>query len=153
MIRLVLFIALLASPLAAEMAPRAGWSVTPTSRTYSELIDAVKAAAKVNGMGVVTLAGPTGAAKNRGIVIPGNRIIGLFNNDYAVRILDLSTAAMIEAPIRMYVTESEGGSATLSYKLPSFVFEPYFAEGGQDLIAAAEELNGIFEAIAVAAAK
>jgi hypothetical protein len=52
----------------------------------------------------------------------------------------------------MYVTENNDGSATLSYKLPSFVFEPYFLEGGQDLIAAADELNGIFEAIAVTSA-
>ncbi|MEM7469803.1 MAG: DUF302 domain-containing protein [Pseudomonadota bacterium] len=137
----------------AEMAPRAGWAVIDSDKSYTELIDDVKAAAKSNKMGVVTQAGPTGAAKNRGITIPGNRVIGLFNNVFAVRILNLSTPAMIEAPIRVYVTENSDGSATLSYKTPSFVFAPYVEEAGPDLALAAQELDAIFQAIAQAAAR
>ena len=38
--------------------------------------------------------------RSGGIEIPENRVVGVFNNDYAVRILDMSTAAMIEAPLR-----------------------------------------------------
>ena len=143
----------LALPAAAEMAPRDGWSVTPTSKSYPDLIDAVKAAAKANRMGVVTQAGPTGAARNRGVTIPGNRVIGLFNNLYAVDILNLSTAAMIEAPIRMYVTENADGTATLSYKEPSFVFAPYMDEAGPDLARLAGELDTIFAAISAQAAQ
>ncbi|MCY4334508.1 MAG: DUF302 domain-containing protein [Litoreibacter sp.] len=135
----------------AEMAPREGWVVIATDKAYATLIDDVKAAAKANKMGVVTQAGPTGAAKNRGITIPGNRVIGLFNNVYAVRILGLSTPAMIEAPIRVYVTERADGNATLSYKTPSFVFAPYMEEAGPDLGIAAQELDVIFNAIAVQA--
>ncbi|MEO0402695.1 MAG: DUF302 domain-containing protein [Pseudomonadota bacterium] len=131
----------------AEMVPRIGWSVTPTTKSYAQLIDAVKAAAKSNKMGVVTQAGPTSAAKNRGITIPGNRVIGLFNNVYAVNILTLSTAAMIEAPVRVYVTENRDGTATLSYKLPSDVFAPYLSEAGPALATLAQELDGIFAAI------
>jgi len=103
---------------------------------------------KDNKMAVVTQAGPTGAARNRGITIPGNRVIGIFNNIYAVRILELSTAAMIEAPIRMYVTENADGTATLSYKTPSTVFAPYMAEADADLATAAAELDVIFQSIA-----
>lgn len=135
----------------AEMAPRDGWSVTPTDKSYTELIDAVKAAAKANKMGVVTQAGPTGAAKNRGITIPGNRVIGLFNNVYAVNVLNLSTAAMIEAPIRVYVTENTDGTATLSYKQPSTVFAPYMEEAGPDLATFASELDAIFATISAQA--
>ncbi|WP_299685680.1 DUF302 domain-containing protein [uncultured Tateyamaria sp.] len=135
-------------PAAAEMTPRAGWSVTQTSKTYDQLIDAVKSAAKANKMGVVTQAGPTGAARNRGVTIPGNRVIGLFNNLYAVEVLGLSTAAMIEAPIRIYVTENTDGTATLSYKTPSTVFAPYKDEAGPDLARIAGELDAIFAAIA-----
>jgi hypothetical protein len=47
---------------------------------------------------VVTQAGPTAAAKKRGITIPGNRVIGVFNNDLARNVLESSTAALIEAP-------------------------------------------------------
>lgn len=141
----------LALPATAEMSQRDGWSVTPTTKPYSALIDAVKAAAKANKMGVVTQAGPTGAAKNRGITIPGNRVIGLFNNVYAVNVLNLSTAAMIEAPIRMYVTENKDGTATLSYKEPSTVFAPYMDEAGPELAQIASELDSIFAEIAEAA--
>ena len=136
----------------ADMTARDGWSVTPTPKDYNQLIDAVKSAAKAHKMGVVTQAGPTGAAKGRGITIPGNRVIGLFNNAYAVDILSLSTAAMIEAPIRMYVTENPDGSATLSYKLPSTVFAPYMDEGGSQLVTLASELDTIFAAISATAA-
>jgi uncharacterized protein (DUF302 family) len=133
------------------MAPREGWVVLKTDKSYEDLIDAVRTSAGANAMGVVTQAGPTGAARNRGITIPGNRVIGLFNNVYAVRILELSTAAMIEAPIRMYVTENKDGSATLSYKEPSTVFAPYFAEAGPNLPIAAAELDAVFETIATSA--
>lgn len=143
----------LAQTTQAEMAPRDGWSVTPTAKTYEQLIDAVKSAATANKMGVVTQAGPTGAAANRGITIPGNRVIGLFNNAYAVNILNLSTPAMIEAPIRMYVTENADGTATLSYKQPSTVFAPYMDEAGPKLATLAAELDAIFASISADAAE
>jgi uncharacterized protein (DUF302 family) len=153
MTRLIIILTLLLSAQIslAEMAPRDGWSVTPTTKSYDQLIDAVKSAAKANKMGVVTQAGPTGAAANRGITIPGNRVIGLFNNVYAVNILNLSTAAMIEAPVRVYVTENADGTATLSYKLPSTVFAPYVAEAGPELATMAEELDAIFAKISAQA--
>lgn len=149
-----LLIVQLASPLYAEgMAPRAGWEVFPTEKSYDALVADVKAATKAHQMGVVTEAGPTAAAAARGITIPGNRVIGVFNNDFAVKILALSTAAMIEAPVRFYVTEDPDGTATLSYKKPSFVFTPYVEEGGDDLVKLAAELDGRFAAIAQDAIK
>ncbi len=132
----------------ADIAPRDGWVVKDTSKDYATLVSATVKAVKANKMGVVTQAGPTKAAASRGIVIPGNRVIGVFNNKFAVRILGLSTAAMIEAPIRMYVTENSDGTASLSYKTPSTVFAPYIDEAGDDLVAAASELDTIFLAIA-----
>ncbi|MEM9754630.1 MAG: DUF302 domain-containing protein, partial [Pseudomonadota bacterium] len=102
-------------------------------------------------LAIVTQAGPTGAAAARGVEIPGNRVIGVFNNDFAVRILRLSTAAMVEAPLRLYVTENADGTATLSYQVPSVVFSAYADDGGGDLADAALELDAIFAAIADAA--
>jgi len=127
--RVILSVLLMSLGLAAqaEMAPRAGWVVLDSAKAYGQLVDDVKAAVKANKMGnkmgVVTQAGPTGAAKNRGIIIPGNRVIGVFNNRYAVR-------------------------TTLSYKMPSTVFAPYTAEADADLGVAAGELDAIFLAIA-----
>ncbi|MEO0682579.1 MAG: DUF302 domain-containing protein, partial [Pseudomonadota bacterium] len=96
-------------------------------------------------------AGPTKVAAKRGETIPGNRVLGVYRNDFAVRAVRLFPAAMIEAPIRFYVTEDADGSATLSWKTPGFVFAPYAAEAGPDLAAMAGELDAIFEAIAARA--
>jgi uncharacterized protein (DUF302 family) len=134
--------------LAQGLAERPGWRVIDTDLAYQDLIDAVKAATEANEMRVVTEAGPTEAAAKLGTVIPGNRVIGVFNPTYAIRILPLSTAAMIEAPIRFYVTEDADGTATLSWKTPSFVFAPYVEEGGPDLTAIGAELDAVFDAIA-----
>ena len=146
---------LLTTPAAAQdvadLTARPGWAVHATTHDFETLVERTREAIRANGLAVVTQAGPTGAAANRGIEIPGNRVIGAFNNVFAVRILDLSTAAMIEAPVRFYVTENADGTATLSYKEPSEVFAPYAEDGGPDLIAAASELDEIFAAIAEAA--
>ncbi|WP_376875563.1 DUF302 domain-containing protein [Albirhodobacter sp. R86504] len=144
---------LLAMPATAEMKPRQGWSVLQTEKSFDQLLTDIGPAVQAQGMGIVTQAGPTETARARGITIPGNRVIGVFNNVYAVRILGLSTAAMIEAPVRLYVTENPDDTATLSYKTPTTVFAPYFDEGGPDLETAADELDTIFEAIAESATK
>jgi len=145
---------LIAMPaMAADLTERPGWAVHPTEMSYKELLGKMKPAIKSQKMGLVTQAGPTGAAKNRGITIPGNRVFGVFNNKFAVRTINLSVNAMIEAPIRMYVTENSDATATLSYKTPSHVFSPYFDEGGGELKKVADELDAIFAAIAAKAIK
>ena len=142
---------LAAEAVAGSISPRPGWAVHDTAKTYQKLIADLKAAVKAEGLIVVTQAGPTEAAKKRGIEIPGNRVVGVFNNDFAVRALGLSTAAMIEAPIRFYVTENADGTATLSYKTPSHVWTPYLDEGGTGLSNLAAELDARFAAIATRA--
>jgi uncharacterized protein (DUF302 family) len=142
-----------ATATAQSVAPRDGWVVIDTDHSFASLLENMQTAVADEGFGVVTMAGPTGAAASRGIIIPENRVLGVFNNLYAVRILGLSTAAMIEAPIRFYLTEDADGTATLSWKTPTFVFAPYFAEGGDDLIAAASELDIAFARIANAATR
>ena len=139
---------LVTSASAGSVTPRDGWAVHDTGIAYDALIERLKNAVKANGMFVVTQAGPTEAAKRRGIEIPGNRVIGVYNNKFAVRAIRLSVPAMIEAPIRFYVTDDGDGTATLSYKTPSHVFGPYFAEAGDDLVALAAELDEIFARIA-----
>ncbi|MCK0166741.1 DUF302 domain-containing protein [Jannaschia sp. S6380] len=134
----------------ADITTRDGWVVTRSAKGFDDLVDATRRAAAAGGLAVVTMAGPTDAAARRGVDIPGNRVIGLFNNDFAVRILRLSTPAMIEAPIRVYVTENADDSATLSYKLPSVVLAPYASEAPA-LEEVARELDAAFAAVADAA--
>ncbi|WP_438826277.1 DUF302 domain-containing protein [Ruegeria atlantica] len=130
-----------------------GWAVHSTDKTYDALVADTKAAVKEHGLIVVTQAGPTKAAAARGITIPGNLVIGAFNNDYAVRVLETSVNAMIEAPIRFYVTENTDGTASLSYKTPSHVFAPYAQQGGEPLQEIAQELDEKFQAVAEIAVK
>ena len=61
------------------------------------------------------------------------------------------TAAMIEAPIRLYVTENSDGTATLSYKTPTTAFAPYIAEGGAPPSAIAAAIGQTFQHISKAA--
>ena len=154
-----LMAALLAAPLlgaplsgfAGDIAPREGWVVKDSAKPYATLLEDLRAAIRDNKMGLVTEAGPTEAARKRGVEIPGNRVLGVYRNDFAVRALEASRAGMIEAPIRFYVTENPDGTATLSYKTPGFVFAPYADEGGAALAAVASELDAIFAAIAAQA--
>lgn len=150
--RLLILLALVLAASAASADPieRPGWKVHKTSYAYDDLIDRVKAATKANRMGVVTQAGPTDAAKSRGITIPGNRVIGVFNNTFAVEMLAASESAMIEAPVRLYVTEQPDGTATLSYKTPSLVFAPY-ADDSPEVMEIAARLDQVFAKIAAEA--
>lgn len=132
----------------ATIAPRQGWVVIDTDIAYPDLVEATRTAVTDAKMGLVTQASASDGAKGQGITIPGNRVIGVYRNDYARRMLEASVAAGIEAPIRFYLTEDADGTATLSYKTPSFVFAPYSEEGGADLAALAKELDGVFAGIA-----
>jgi uncharacterized protein (DUF302 family) len=137
--------------LAGTVKQREGWVVIDTKQSYQQLNQNFEAAVKAAKMGLVTSASASDGAKAAGFTIPGNRIIGVFRNDFARRMLSASASAGIEAPIRFYLTENPDGTATLSYKKPSFAFAPYFDQGGDALKALAVELDGVFAGIAQAA--
>lgn len=147
----------IAAPLAAladsAMQPPEGWRIVETQKDYATLLADLKEAVRANRMGVVTEAGPTEVARQRGETIAGNRVVGVFRNDFAVTIIRAAPAAMIEAPVRIMVLEEADGTASLGYALPSTRFAPYMAEGGDTLRAAAAELDDVFEAITDAAAR
>ncbi|GKX35696.1 MAG: hypothetical protein MnENMB40S_33140 [Rhizobiaceae bacterium MnEN-MB40S] len=137
-----------AGPVSAgPVEAREGWVIMDTSYSFADLNSRLDAAIKDAKMGLVTQASASRGAESRGVTIPGNRVVGVYRNDFAVRMLEASLAAGIETPIRFYVTEGEGGS-TLSYKTPTFVFTPYFDEGGEALKTLATELDSIFVGIA-----
>ena len=133
---------------ADSLAGRDGWRVVPSGKSFDALNEDLNAAIKAEGMLLVTQASASAGAKGRGLSIPGNRIVGVYRNDYAVRMLEASVAAGIEAPVRFYVTENADGTATLSWKTPGLVFAPYMDEGGAALAELAAELDGVFQTIA-----
>lgn len=147
----LVFMWLVGQPALAQdsvVRPLNNMTVITTDKPYARLLDDLLAAVKANKMGVVTEAGPTEVAKQRGETIPGNRVVGVFRNDFAVTIIRAAPAAMIEAPIRFMVMEEPDGTGTLSYIAPSLVFDPYTIEGGAVLADAAGKLDDIFKAIA-----
>jgi len=136
------------SPANAEIAARPGWVITPTTHKYLDLTQLVANAAKRHKIAVVAVASATvGVERALQETIPGNMVIGLYHPRFAKRTLAASIPAGIEAPIRIYVTENPDGTATLSYKKPSFIFAPYMEEGGAGLKELATELDALFDAI------
>ena len=78
----------------------------------------------------------------------GGTVLGVYRNDFAVRMLEASIPSGIEAPLIFYLTANDDGTATLSYRTPSATFAPY---GSAALDAMAADLDTIFAAIAAAA--
>ena len=128
--------------------PYGGVNVLATPHPFGVLVERLDAAVKANGMFVVTRASASAGAQRRGITIPGNIVVGVYRNDFAVHMLEASIPAGIEAPLVFYITANDDGTATLSYRTPSATFAPY---GSAALDAMAAELDAIFAAIAAAA--
>lgn len=132
-------------------APYAGTVEIKTGKTYGALVKSLTDAIKANKMGLVAKASATVGAKSIGKTIPGNMVIMVYRPDFAIRMLKASVPAGIEAPIRYYITEDPAtGKATLTYRTPSSVFNPY---RNAELDAMAKELDVIFARIARDATK
>ncbi len=123
------FLAMAPPALAANTAPYAGTHTVKTASGFKALWDKLESAVEANGMFVVTRASASRGASGRGIKIPGNLVIGVYRNDFAVRMLKASISAGIEAPLRFYVTENADGTASLTYRTPSAIFAPYGSAG------------------------
>ncbi len=136
----------LALPARAENPiPYSGTRVIETGQPFKGFVGKLIGAIKANRMGIVAQACANCGAKAIGVTIPGNRVIMIFRPDFAVRMLEASVPAGIEAPVRIYLFENADGTATLTYKKPSDVFRPY---GSADLDKMAAELDAIFARIA-----
>lgn len=132
------------SALAGNAAALPETRVVSIGKPFDAMVLHLEQAIKDNNMALVAQASASRAAASRGVKIPGNMVLMVFRNDYAVRMLEASAAAGIEAPLRIYVTEQADGSTRLSYPLPSAVFRPY---GDARIDAMAQELDPIFERI------
>ena len=147
---IVLALALMSLPMAGAALADSDLETVTTSKSFTELQNALEAAVTVNDMIVVTRACASCGATKRGLTFPGNMVVGVYRNDFAVQMLEASVPAGIEAPIRFYLTENDDGTASLSYRLPSTVFAPY---GSEELDGMARELDVIWEKIVEGATK
>ncbi|MDA1308434.1 MAG: DUF302 domain-containing protein [Proteobacteria bacterium] len=136
---------LLAAPAAAaNPQPYSGMVTVEIEKPFKAFVKAIRPALKKHKFNIVGVACANCAAKSLGKTIPGNRVILFFAPRYAVRMLAASTAAGIEAPIRIYVTETAKGMAEVTYRLPSHVFGAYDVE---DLTAMGKELDAMMTTI------
>jgi uncharacterized protein (DUF302 family) len=129
---------------AANPASLPGTVTVKTSHDFDSLVNRVEKAVANHKMGLVAQASASRGAVARGVKIPGNAVLMVFRNDYAVRMLKASVPAGIEAPLRIYITENTDGTASLTYRTPSAVFAPYRNTALDEM---AKELDGIFEGI------
>jgi uncharacterized protein (DUF302 family) len=119
--------------------------VTVVSKApFAQVAAALERAIGDERMALVCHANAQGGAAARGVTIKGNQVLMVFRNDLAVRLLAADPRAGFEAPIRIYVYETAGGGAVISYVPPSVVFAPY---RHPDVQALARELDTIFKAI------
>ena len=143
-----LIAATLMSPLwlhaADSSAPYPGTTPLKTRHGFDALVSRVEKAVADHKMSLVAQASASRGAAARGVKIPGNAVLMVFRNDYAVRMLSASVPAGVEAPLRLYVTENSDGTASLTYRMPSAVFAPY---GSPALDEMAKELDAVFRNI------
>lgn len=139
----------LAVPAGARDCAPANETRTLKSRfDFTTLLGRLEKSIADNGMILVAQASASRGAASRGVKIPGNAVVMVFRNDFAIRMLEASIAAGVEAPLRFYVVEDPDGTATLSYRAPSAVFCPYHVPKLDEM---ARELDPIFERIAAQA--
>ncbi len=119
--------------------------VTHVVRTpFQDVVTTLHEAIEVQKMVMVCEADAQKGAAARGVQIRGNRVLMVFRNDFAVRLLAADPAAGFEAPIRIYVFENADGTTTITYRTPSAVLAPY---PHPDVRAVAAALDPIFKAI------
>lgn len=133
-----------ATTQAENTAPYSGMQTIATTQSFGDFLERLKGAIKKNKMGIVAQASATKGAAKIGKTIAGNHVLMIYRPDFAVRMLEASIAAGIEAPLRLYITEGSDGKATLTYRLPSHTFGVYEVPALDDM---AKELDAIFAQI------
>jgi uncharacterized protein (DUF302 family) len=92
-----------------------------TDYSFHDLVGRLQKSVAANGMTVLA----TSSATVRGGGIPDNAVLLVFRNDYAVRMVQASALAGMEAPIRLYVTAGPDKKATIIYRTPTSIFALY----------------------------
>lgn len=124
--------------------PYPGTQTVSSKHSFDKLLQHLERAISDNQMGLVAQASASKGAAARGVHIPGNAVLMVFRNDYAVRVLEASVPAGVEAPLRLYVTENTNGTGSVTYRTPTATFAPY---GSGKLDALARELDPVFAKI------
>ena len=90
--------------------PYADMQVIGTSHPYGAFVKRlIQSVTEEPDLNVVSRASATMGAKSLGLTIPGNAVVMVYGPRFAVRMLEASVPAGIEAPLVFYVTEDAAG--------------------------------------------
>ena len=128
----------------AGVAQTAGYRIVKTPIPFADLEKRLGAAVEANGMRIVNRASASEGAAGRNVKIPGDAVIGVFRNDFAVRMLAANLDAGIEAPVRFHLVEEPDGTSSIRYMTPGTVFGRY---DGAAIKQVGAELDLMFEKI------
>jgi len=115
-----------------------------TGKPVDQVIAELKQAIEAQNMRLVThINGQANAAK-MGKTVAADQILEVFRPDFAIRVWQACKTAGMDIPLRIHVYEDAAGDVVVSYREASEIFAPY---GEASLLAIAEELDSIFNAI------
>jgi uncharacterized protein (DUF302 family) len=125
-VRRALVVFLVGIAMAPSMAAAEAERITHVVRSpFQDVVTNLQKAVETHKMVLVCEADAQKGAAARGVKIRGNRVLMVFRNDFAVRLLEADPSAGFEAPLRIYVHENADGTTTISYRTPSAAFAPY----------------------------
>jgi uncharacterized protein (DUF302 family) len=136
------------TPTPRASSPLPGTIDTRTTLGFDDLLGRLEQAVLANGLLLIAKPSASRNAAARGIQIPGNAVLLTFSSELAVRLLGTNVAAGFEAPMRLYVTENEDHTATVTYRGATALLAPYGDPGLEPL---ARDLDALFAKIVAAA--
>lgn len=111
---------------------------------FPEVVKGLISGVEQNDMLLVCYINVQENARERGLMIGGNRILEVFRPDYAIRVWEADIEAGVDVPVRIHVCEGSDGHTYARYREPSQTFVPYDNDA---LSALGAELDPIFERI------
>ena len=118
-----------------------------SARPFEDVLGALRAAIEAAGMRVLHEIDPQKALAGAGQTINGSRLIFFFHPDLVARVMRTDWSAMVEAPLKLVVTELPDGAVSVRMADPAISFARYgnaaLAAFGKELAATCE---GIIEA-------
>src|SRR3990172_3325063 len=101
-----IFLFAIAAQALAQGGPLPGTRTAASPHSFDATVERLEKSIEANRMGLVAQASASRGAAARKVKIPGNAVLMVFRNDYAVRMLASSVPAGMEAPIRIYSTHA-----------------------------------------------
>ncbi len=115
-------------------------------RPFEDVLIALRAAIEAAGMRVLHEIDPQKALAGAGQTIDGSRLLFFFHPDLVVRVMRADWSAMVEAPLKLVVTELPDGTVSVRMADPALAFGRYgnaaLAALGRELAAACETIIG-----------